>query len=147
MAKKKVGTNFKLLICSPSNSGCDEITRRIKEIKHKQVLKVDQKKDIMIVRLGRTDNMHKDGEEFNLDVLSRRRFEELMTKKQCEKSKSLQEFYTTFITKENNYIKKRNALKASNQPNLNQVIFANNKNIYKNVKKKKKFFSAYRSKK
>jgi superfamily I DNA and/or RNA helicase len=88
----------KILICSPSNSGCDELTRKIKNNKmaKNSNLKRVGNRDILIVRVGRTDSIHRDSDEFGLDFLTEKKCDELISKSQLEKSSSLKLQYDQF---------------------------------------------------
>ena len=90
--------NLKILICSPSNGGCDELTRRFKSFKNK--LRHEKIRELNVVRVGRIESMHRDCDEITLDNLSRKKFEELVTKKNCEKSNSLNEHYKQLTLRE-----------------------------------------------
>lgn len=126
--------NFKMLICSPSNGGCDELTRRIKALKESKYSNLNtlNKKDFTIVRVGRSESIHKDSDDFNLDFLCKKKFEDLLRKKQCEKSSSLHDHFKTLQNTENTLIKKIKLLKSSSTANENIVShFCINKNILK----------------
>lgn len=110
----------KLLICSPSNGGCDELTRRLKahrdHHKTKSFLSYSNK-EFLIVRLGRTESMHRDCEQVYFDNLVKIKLDELIRKKELEKSSSLKSHYVELETKENILRKKIKALKASSSTN------------------------------
>jgi hypothetical protein len=112
-----------MLICSPSNGGCDELTRRIKILKDSKYSNLNtlNKKDFTIVRVGRSESIHKDSDDFNLEQLCKKKFEELLRKKQCEKSSSLHEHFKTLQNTENTLIKKIKLLKSSSANNVNLV--------------------------
>jgi hypothetical protein len=117
----------KLLICSPSNGGCDELTRRLKahrdHHKTKSFLSYSNK-EFQIVRLGRTESMHRDCEQVYFENLVRIKLDELVRKKELEKSSSLKSHYVELETKENILKKKIKALKASSTTNPVIVCFA-----------------------
>ena len=46
------------------------------------------KQDLNVVRVGRIDNMHKDCDDVGLEKLARKKYEEMMNKKELEKSGS-----------------------------------------------------------
>lgn len=110
-------SNFKILICSPSNGGCDELTRRIKSLitkKNSNLSTFEMKRDFNLVRIGRSDNIHRDCEDVTLDILSRKKLDELVCNKQMEKSNSLQEHYKHLKNTEQILSKKIKALKTGN---------------------------------
>lgn len=106
--------NLKLLVCSPSNAGCDEIARRLKECK-----------ELAIVRVGVSGSIHRDCEEFSLSVLARKKYQELLNKEQCKKSASLKEQDETFRSRETLFRKRLRQLKAEAVPNVDYVSFKN----------------------
>lgn len=118
--------DFKVLICSPSNGGCDELTRRIKHLKTKShsslhMLSRDTS-GFNIVRVGRPDSIHQDCQDIALDNLAKTKIEELVCRKHSEKSDSLMDHYNHLKTTEINLVKKINNLKLSSS-NQNIVSF------------------------
>lgn len=117
-----------MLICSPSNGGCDELTRRLKKLKTKKnssLQAIEQAKgSFRIVRIGRSDNIHRDCEEFMFESLLKSKIDELTCKKQSEKSKSLAEHYKSLKNTEVILTKKIQAVKASSNPNQNDVLLS-----------------------
>jgi hypothetical protein len=113
--------NFKLLICSPSNGNCDELARRMKELKNKEIMNSNKKKTISIVRLGRSETLNKELEEFNFEILTKKRVEDLTRKKQTEKSSSLQEYYKSMQNREIILRKRIKTLKSSTNSNFREV--------------------------
>lgn len=116
-ALNKKLNSFKLLICSPSNGGCDELTRRIINLRNKKnssINPIEIKREFNIVRVGRNDNIHRDCEEVTLEVLYKKKFDELICKKQLEKSNSLKEHYNNLKNTEQIMRQKLKAFKNSN---------------------------------
>lgn len=88
--------SLKILICSPSNGGCDELVRRIKKLKEKSGSAISEKvlcREVKIVRVGRTENIHKDCEEMTLDYAFKKAFDQLIMEKKTAKSESLMSHY------------------------------------------------------
>ncbi len=85
-------------------SGCDELTRKIKNSKNssKSFLNTIGNRNLLIVRAGSDKRIHKDSDEFSLDLLAEEKCEELFRKSQLAKSSSLQDQYKTFKDLENN---------------------------------------------
>jgi len=78
-------------------SGCDQLTRKIKENKF---LNTIGNRNLLIVRAGSDKRIHKDSHEFSLDLLAEKKSEELFRKSQLSTS-SLQDQYKTFKDLEN----------------------------------------------
>ena len=112
-------TNIKILICSPSNGGCDEIARRLKAFNREYFSAT--KRHLSIVRLGRFEQMHKDIEDLYIDNLTKSKVTELITKSQCEKSNSIQQSYKNFIETEKN-LKDKIALMRRTTKNNNLFV-------------------------
>ncbi|RNA26770.1 putative helicase senataxin [Brachionus plicatilis] len=88
--------NLKIMICSPSNGGCDELTRRIKKLKEQTWSAIYERvlqREAKVVRVGRTESIHKDCEEMTLDFLYKKAFDQLMMEKKTTKSESLTSHY------------------------------------------------------
>lgn len=121
---------FRLLICSPSNGGCDELTRRIKMLRHERTSALHAFENwrghrFSIVRVGRADSIRSanDGDDVGFDAMVKSRIDQLICKKQSERSSSLMEHYKTLITAENNLRKKIQMLKSSSSVNKNDASF------------------------
>lgn len=98
--------SLKILVCSPSNGGCDELARRIKKLQEKSGSAISEKvlrREAKIVRVGRSENIHKDCEEITLDFLLKTTFDQLMMEKQTAKSESLMSHYKTLQSHEKKF--------------------------------------------
>ena len=102
---------LKILICSPSNYGCDEIVRR---------LSCD--KELSVVRVGVSNSIHADSDKINFNNLVKKKFQELLNKKQCEKSSSLREQYESFTLRESQFRKRLKELYSATVCDHNAVI-------------------------
>lgn len=121
--KRGSSKNAKILICSPSNSNCDEITRRIKELKSRPLLRPNNTKtDCSILRLCSREANAREFDDFNLEILYKKHLNELINRKQCDKSSSLKEHYSNLKMKESALKKKIKILKNSNESETNLVI-------------------------
>lgn len=117
---------FRLLICSPSNGGCDELTRRLKKMRHDRTsvfhaIENSRGHRFNIIRVGRTDSIHSDCDDVGFDAMVKAKMDQLICKKQSERSSSLMEHYNTLITTENNLRKKIKLLKESSSANKNDA--------------------------
>jgi len=81
--------NLKILICSPSNGGCDEIARRLIKIEN-----------LKIVRAGK-DEKTRDCERINLNFLAQNKYQESLINEKIKNSDSLLNQIKEFDTKEN----------------------------------------------
>ena len=92
----------KILICSPSNSGCDELTRKIRNSKNSPSSYINSigNRNLLIVRVGRTESLHRDSEEFSLEHLAEMKCDELVRKSLLTKTSSLKEQYNSFLNME-----------------------------------------------
>jgi hypothetical protein len=77
----------------------------------------DTNKELNIVRVGRIESIHRDCDDMTLDNLARKKFESLVTKKNCEKSNSLNEHYKQLKCREETMRKKLKALKSGSSNN------------------------------
>ena len=105
--------NLRLLVCSPSNGNCDELAKRIMAL---NALKGGQlcsscRHELQVVRIGRPDSIHQDCEPIMFDAQWRRKINELVIVKQCEKSSSLMGQYRTYS---NERIKRVRTIKETN---------------------------------
>ena len=76
-------------MCSPSNGGCDELTRRLKFDVDNDLIQIDNK-EFGLVRVGRIESIHNDCDSILLEKLAAKKatcFEK------AEKSDSLTEHY------------------------------------------------------
>lgn len=121
---------FRLLICSPSNGGCDELTRRLKQARIDRssafhALEQQQKRRLSIIRIGRVESIHADCDDVGFDQMVKAKIDELAFKKQSEKSVSLKENYNSLLNTEKNLRKKIEAMKTSSSTNKNDVSYSN----------------------
>jgi len=81
-------------------SGCDELTRKIKNSKNslKSFLNTMGYRKLLIVRAGSDNRIHKDSDEFSLDLLAEKKCEELLRMSQLAISSSL--FFALLIPSE-----------------------------------------------
>lgn len=124
MAKSK----FRLLICSPSNGGCDELTRRLKQMRKDRTSAIHAIESwrghrFNIIRVGRADSIHSDCDDVGFEAMVKAKVDQLICKKQSERSSSLAEHYNTLLTTENNLRKKISILKTSSTTNQNNASF------------------------
>ena len=117
--QQKVARKLKLMICSPSNAGCDEIVRRL-----------CRKKDWSVVRVGVNTSIHTDSDEMNFNNLVKKKFQELLNKELCKKSSSLKEQHHTFQTRESLFRKRLRDLKTASVPDSATVNLKFIKYIY-----------------
>lgn len=110
-AKRK----FRLLICSPSNGGCDELTRRLKVLRKDRTSALQ---NLTIVRVGRNENIHTDCDDVGFDAMVKAKIDELICKKQLEKTSSLKDHYNTLLSTERNLKKKIEILKTSSSAKI-----------------------------
>jgi hypothetical protein len=94
-------TPLKILVCSPSNGGCDELARRLKRDIDNNLIQI-QNREYGIVRIGRTESIHRDCDSISFDHLVRKKFEtqNLIGLENC--SNSVQAHFESIITKEKN---------------------------------------------
>ena len=81
--KNKKKQPIRILICSPSNTGCDELLRKISSnctSSSQSYLKILGHTNLKIVRLGRSDRIHADSRDFNFDILVMAKYEEYIEK-------------------------------------------------------------------
>jgi senataxin len=121
---------LKILVCSPSNGGCDELARRLKREIDKNNLHFDDK-EFALVRIGRPESIHKDCESIM--------FEELVRKKSInlahlQRSGSLSNHYETLKTTEKNFKNKIEIAKNSSNTNM---MREHEDNLNEVLKKKK----------
>ena len=83
--------NIKLLICSPSNSGCDELTRKIISAKNSSNSYLNS---IFLVRVGGSKIMPSDLDKFSLEYIANKRYKELVRKSITEDMDSLEKELT-----------------------------------------------------
>lgn len=98
--------NLKIMICSPSNGGCDELARRLKKLKDTSGSAISEKvlrREANIVRVGRCENIHKDCEEMTLEFLFKKTFDHFMMEKKTAKSESLMSHYKTLQSHEKKF--------------------------------------------
>ena len=110
-ARSKAMSNkqtIKILICSPSNTGCDELVRKISSSRtsSQSYLNTVDDKDLKIVRLGRSERIHEDSNEFNFDDLAREKYDELVdkyskTNSNCPTYSTEDHTYISLLEKEN----------------------------------------------
>ena len=96
---------FRLLICSPSNGGCDELTRRLKQLRKDRTSALHAVESmrgskLSIVRVGRSESIHADCDDVVFEVMVKGKIDELMMKKQSERSNSLSDHYHTLLNTE-----------------------------------------------
>lgn len=117
---------FRLLICSPSNGGCDELTRRIKLMRKDRTsalhnIEAQRGHRFCIIRVGRSDSIHSDCDDVGFDAMVKTKIDQLICKKQSERSRSLMEHYNHLLTTENNLRKKIQMLKSGSSVNKNDA--------------------------
>jgi hypothetical protein len=87
--KKNNSNKLRILVCSPSNGGCDELTRRIKYDVDNDFIKIDDKK-FGLVRVGRIESIHDDCDSILLENLAAQKG---ISYDKAEKCDSLAEYY------------------------------------------------------
>ncbi len=87
--KKSDSNKLRILVCSPSNGGCDELTRRIKYDVDNDFIKIDDKK-FGLVRVGRIESIHDDCDSILLENLAAQK---AISYDKAEKCDSLAEYY------------------------------------------------------
>ena len=97
---------MKLLVCSPSNGGCDELARRLKHDIDKDLIQVGDK-EFALVRIGRMESIHGDCESIMIDRLVKKK---AIT---FERSDSLTNHYKDLEIKEKNIKNKIDIAKSS----------------------------------
>ncbi len=102
--------HLKILICSPSNAGCDEIARRLKD-----------DKNLKIVRVGKDGAANQDCEQINLNFLAKNKYQELVKREQIKKSESLSGQVKNFDSKENLFKQRIKDIKSKPVPDLIEV--------------------------
>ena len=106
---------MKILVCSPSNGGCDELARRLKHEIEKNLIEIDDK-EFGLVRIGRAEGIHEDCESILIDNLVKKK---TISNEQFQKSDSLSKHYEGIKSKEKSFKEQIEA--AKNSSNLTQM--------------------------
>lgn len=113
------------MICSPSNGGCDELTRRLKHsrntdrssalyaIHHGQAGSSSSLSGVRIVRVGRSEGIHSDCDDVGFESMVKIKMDELMCKRQADRSSSWMQHYNELVMAERTLKMKIHALKSS----------------------------------
>jgi len=110
-------TRAKFLICSPSNSNCDEILRRaVKEFGSTQLTRLNNTRSYCkILRFGYKEACSRSNENFEVnsfEILFRKKLDDLLVRKQSQNSKSIQEHVKNIDEREMSYRKKIEIVKS-----------------------------------
>ncbi|CAF1098735.1 unnamed protein product [Brachionus calyciflorus] len=135
---RKKFANFKLLICSPSNGGCDELTRRIKTLRDKKNSSINElvmKRECNIVRVGRNDSIHRDCEEITLEYLFKKKLDQLIFEKKSEKSESLSSHFKSLQQTEKMLTSRVKAFKMANKERELKEAESSLEELKKKIKK------------
>jgi senataxin len=121
---------FKVLICSPSNGGCDEITRRLIRLRNHYFTQSDNPNEFSIVRVGRSESMNKDCASVNLDSLWKSKLQDIIHKKRCNVSQSLIVHNQKLLETEQTLKKKISLLEKNASNKQNTVNASANTNVH-----------------
>ena len=107
-----------MLVCSPSNGGCDELARRLKHDIDKDLIQVGDK-EFALVRIGRMESIHDDCDSIVLENLVKKKTVNI---EEAKRNESLSIHYESLKATEKNLQQKIDDPKHCSNLNLVSLV-------------------------